>query len=579
MLISRSIQQLNIDNGIELRTYYESLRAQLDTEFSSWRDHYRLLARFVLPRQQRFNYADVDNGKRLDLSIVDNSPTLALRTLGAGLMSGICSPTRTWFSLLTNDDKLNEKRDVKMWLENVEDLLRKAMLRSNFYQTAHGTFRELGLYGTSAFQVLEDEKDDVRCYPWPIGSYYLSGDDTNRIDLQMRIVQMTVRQIVDKFGYANCSSAVQSLYDSNAGGVKEQWFPIVNVIHRNRYYGEQAASKFKPWVSVWYEMGQYGNIEVGSKTKDMGLLKRGGFDENPNITPRWDVIGEDFYGVSPGMDALGDAMSLQWLQKRKSAAVDKMVNPPMVASPTMINKKMSILPGDVTFVDTRENGHGFKPAFEIKYDISAALEDIREHHARIDEAFYKNLFLMLAGDERNRQVTAEEIRAKQEEKMLVLGPVLERSNGEFLEPTIFRYLAILGRKGRIPPPPEALKGKMIRVEFTSILARAQKMLGVANIERFLGLVGNEAAVNQGIFDIVDLDESARLYADLLSVPASMVRDQAMVDAIRARKERQMLAQQQADNAQKMAMAAKNLSETDTQTQNGLTDLIRGQTGL
>lgn len=579
MLISRSIQQLNIDNGIELRAYYESLRSQLDTEFSSWRDHYRLLARFVLPRQQRFNYSDVDNGKRLDLSIVDNSATLALRTLGAGLMSGTCTPTRTWFSLLTNDDKLNKQRDVKMWLETVEDILRKALLRSNFYQTAHGTFRELGLYGTSAYQILEDEKDDVRCYPWPIGSYYLSGDDTNRIDLQMRIVQMTVRQIVDKFGYANCSSAVQSLYDSNAGGVKEQWFPIVNVIHRNKYYGEQVAAKFKPWVSVWYEMGQYGNIDVGSKTKDMGCLRRGGFDENPNITPRWDVIGEDFYGVSPGMDALGDTMSLQWLQKRKSAAIDKMVNPPMVASPTMVNKKMSILPGDVTFVDTRENGHGFKPAFEIKYDISASLEDIREHKGRIDESFYKNLFLMLAGDERNRQVTAEEIRARQEEKMLVLGPVLERSNGEFLEPTIFRYLAILGRKGKIPPPPEALRGKMIRVEFTSILARAQKMLGVANIERFLGLVGNEAAVNQGIFDIVDLDESARLYADLLNVPASMIRDQEMVDAIRARKERQMLAQQQAENAQKMAMAAKNLSETDTTNQNGLTDLIRGQTGI
>ncbi len=577
MILTRSIQQLDVNDGYALRVYYEALRGQLDAEFASWREHYRLLAQFVMPRQQRFNYADANRGDRLDLKIVDNTATLAWRTMRAGLMSGVCTPSRTWFNLLTSDDALNKRRNVKMYLEEVAKILRRSMLKTNFYQTAHAMLGELGLYGTSACQILDDDKDDVRYYPWPCGSYYLSGDDTQRIDLHMRFVQMTVRQIVDKFGYGNCSTAIQTLYDSNAGGVKETWFPVVNVIHRNRYFADRMKSERKPWVSIWYEASSYGNVQV-KDPKQMGLLKRSGFDECPVISPRWDVIGEDFYGLSPGMDALGDVMGLQWLQRRKSQAVDKMINPPMIASPTMANQKMTILPGDITFANTAENNPGFRPAFQINYNVKDALEDIREHHDRIDEAFYKSLFMMISESDR-RQVTAEEIQAKEREKMMILGPVVDRSNGEFLEPAIFRHLAILGRKGKLPPPPEEMKGKGIRVEFTSILAQAQKMLGLGNIERFMGLVGQEAAVNQGIFDIVDLDEMAREAGDLLSIPAKLLRDPAVVEKIKAAKDRQVQQAQQAENAQKLAQAAGNLASARTDQPNALTDLIHQQTGV
>jgi hypothetical protein len=157
--------------------------------------------------------------------------------------------------------------------------------------------------------------------------------------------------------------------------------------------------------------------------------------------------------------------------------------------------------------------------------------------------------------------------------------VVDRSNGEFLEPAIFRHLAILGRKRKLPPPPEEMRGKGIRVEFTSILAQAQKMLGLGNIERFMALVGSEAAVNQGIFDIVDLDEMAREAGDLLSIPAKLLRDPAMVEKIKAAKDRQMQQAQQAENAQKLAAAAGNLASARTDQPNALTDLIRQQTGV
>ena len=48
------------------------------------------------------------------------------------------------------------------------------------------------------------------------------------------------------------------------------------------------------------------------------------------------------------MDALGDIKQLQLEQKRKAQAIDKNVNPPMIADPSMKNEPASLLPGAVT---------------------------------------------------------------------------------------------------------------------------------------------------------------------------------------------------------------------------------------
>ena len=577
MRVMRPGKAVDVNDGVALRVYYEGMRGWLNTEQASWREHWAQLARFTLPRQQRFNWEDTDNGQRQDQSIVDNTATMAVQVLAAGLVSGVCSPTRTWFNLEVDDKKLNDRKEVKQYLEDCADILRASLLRSNFYQTMHGVFREEALFGTSAFQILEDDETDARCYPWPVGSYFIAGDETNRIDLFMRQYQMTVRQIVDKFGYSNVSSAVQSLYDSNAGGVKEQWFPIVNVIHPSKYFGEGYLHKGKPWVSIWYEMGPYGNSEQRNNRAKFGLLRFDGFMECPVVAPRWDVIGEDFYGISPGMNALGDTMGLQLLSMTTTKAIDKMVDPPMLASPHLANQKLSILPGDVTYADTREGNIGFKPVYEVRFDVDHASRREEEHRKRIGEAYFKNLFMMFSGSDR-RDITAEEIRARQEEKMQVVGPVLMRTDAESLTPSVKRWLAILARKGKLPAPPEILRDKKIIPRFVSLLAQAQQMLQQANLDRFMATVGQQAALNRNVWATVNLDKGVRETAKNLSIKAEMLNTEEEAKAILAQMQKDQQQAQQADYAQKTAMAAKNLSQTDTSGQNGLTDLLHSTTG-
>ena len=124
---------------------------------------------------------------------------------------------------------------------------------------------------------------------------------------------------------------------------------------------------------------------------------------------------------------------------------------------------------------------GFRAAIDVRLDLSHLAADIAEVQGRIKEAFYANLFLMLAESDR-REITAREIDERREEKMLMLGPVLERLHDELLSPLVARVFNIMARNGQLPEPPRGLDGRGLQVEFISILAQAQKSVATAGIE-------------------------------------------------------------------------------------------------
>ena len=103
----------------------------------------------------------------------------------------------------------------------------------------------------------------------------------------------------------------------------------------------------------------------------------------------------------------------------------------MLANPALMGLKLSTLAGDVTFAETRENSPGFKPAFQIQYQLEHAVADIKETQARIRSALYTDVFLAMLTSDR-REMTAEEVRAKSQEKLSLIGPVLNRNDDEIL---------------------------------------------------------------------------------------------------------------------------------------------------
>jgi hypothetical protein len=272
------------------------------------------------------------------------------------------------------------------------------------------------------------------------------------------------------------------------------------------------------------------------------------------------------------MDALGDIKALQMMQKRKAQAIEKMVNPPMTGPSALRSQKASILPGDLTFVDTQGQNQGFRPAHEVNPRVQELLMDIQATQGMVQRVFYEDLFLMLAQSDR-REITAREIDERHEEKLLALGPVLEQLNQDLLDPLIDITFEKMVAQGALPPPPEELQGMKLKVEYVSVMAQAQKLAGIANIERFAGFTMQAASVNPEILDKIDTDQMIDIYADITSVPPGIVRTDEAVAEIRGQRQQMQQAQQAAMVAKDAASATQSLGNTPMDQNSMLTQLL------
>ncbi|MBT9575535.1 MAG: hypothetical protein IV106_31290, partial [Pseudomonas umsongensis] len=179
-----------------------------------------------------------------------------------------------------------------------------------------------------------------------------------------------------------------------------------------------------------------------------------------------------------------------------------------------------------------------------------------------------------------------EIATRKEEKLLMLGPTLERQTDDLLDPLVDAYFSemleqsiprwsgLLPGAPLIPPPPKELAGLDLRVEFTSILAQAQKAIGVSSIERAIGFAGQVATTTQSLaaLDLLDSDEALRQYFELIGTPPTLVRAEDAVAAIREQRAQAQQAEQMQQQLGSVIQGAQTLSQTDTSGDNALTQL-------
>lgn len=548
---------------MSLKKDAEAHIAQLETERNQWMDHWQELSRYIQPRRGKFltkASRQGNKGKKQNDSIIDSSATFALRTLASGMMSGATPHSRPWFRLATPDPDLMDSANVRAWLETVEQKLRSILSKSNFYNAQHIAYEEMGLFGIGAMFMQEDMETVVRFYALTCGEYYLGLDERGHPAVFARDMDMTVRNMVIKWGLDNCSTSVQQLYKA---GNYEKEIRVRHYIAPN--YKRNPDSKLNTdmkFMELYYEVGGEGDK----------LLSQSGYNFFPVIAPRWHALDDEAYGRSPAMDALGDVKQLQLMQKRKAQAIGKMVNPAMVAPTGLRNQPTSIVEGSITYSD--EIGQtGFRPAHEVNVRVNELLLDIDDHRKRIERAFYADLFLMMTEMDR-KQVTAREVDERHEEKMLALGPVLERLEDEDLTRVVDGVFEYMLKGNVVPEPPEELFGMELKIEYISMLAQAQQAVGTIAIERTAQFVGALAAIYPHVTDKLDADEAVEQYGRMQGVPVNTLRSNEGLKEMRDSRARQEQEEKAMVMAQGMAEGAKNLAGADMEGDNVLSRLAR-----
>lgn len=556
-----------------LRQRAEKRLAMLKNERTSWETNWRELSDFIQPMRSRLLCdQQVNKGDRRNNKIINNEATEDSGALAAGMMSGLTSRSRPWFNLVVQDKEAMEFGPVKNWLYEASERMRDVLLRSNFYNCQHVSYLEMGVFGTGAIWIDEDPKTGIRCEVFTAGEYYVANGADGKCNSFYREFKLTAGQMAERFGEENLSVQAQNALKESR---QDAWFDCVQMVEPNTdHVPGSKISKLLPFVSLVWE-------KSASPEK---VLQHRGFHEFPVAVMRWDALPGDCYGTGPGRRCLGDIKALQLYERNSARLVETGANPALQAPSSLKGQPSSTIPGSITYVDQVGGQNQMAPIYEPSAQWLAAIEGkIARHEARIRRSFYTDLFLMISQMDDVR--TATEINARREEKMAMLGPVVERVDYEGLDPIIERVFGIMLRQSMpiwaglidgeplLPEPPEEIGATVVEADYISVLAQAQKASAVTGLERMAATIGNLSAAFPEVRDKFDADQWVDEYGEAIGVVPTVIRGDEEVDAIRQqRAQQQQIAQAQQALASGIE-GAKLLSETEITPNNALGQII------
>jgi hypothetical protein len=520
--------------ALSLRERCEKRLTGLKRVREPYEAEWKEIAQHAQPSRSRFLHEESNRTFRRSNRAIYNSHGInAFRTTAAGMTSGLSSPSRPWFRLTTFEDQRLDDDQTRAWLSDVEKAMYAFLAETNFYAAAKSGYAEITMFGTEACAMVEHPVRGLVCHPLTIGEYWIALGDDNMPDTLYRRCPMTVHQQVQSFGLNQVSQRVKDAY---ARSDYEMPTLVMHAIEPNNERDGTMTARGKAWRSFYWD------CQDGEK-KD-GYLRESGYDDQPFWAARWDAIGGDTYGTSPGMEALPDLRELQLWSKRTTQIINQIQNPEKVVPSTLV--KLTGQPGNVIAVASVDKDQVFVPYVPPPQSLTAAEQRLESLKQTVDEITFASLFNAITDMEGVQPRNVPEINARLEEKMTQLGPAIERVNGEKLKIVIDRTFGIMSRLGLIPQAPDHLQGQALKIDFVSILTQMQRAYGLGQTERVTSFIGNLAAAFPEAADKLNVDEAIDDYADRAGSPPKIIRSDEEVEKLR---------EQRSQDAQNAKLAA------------------------
>jgi hypothetical protein len=544
----------------------------LQKEGSKWIPTWRDLQQYEYPTKGFFDTRTPNQGSKIDHKLlIDEEATLDIDTFAAGMTSGFTSPARPWFRLYLEDDELMEIPEIKWWLQDVQEKMYAIFQKSNTYSVLTSMYTELAPFCTACAIVEESFNTVIHLTNYTIGEYFLGRDKWGRTTAFYHRFWMNAGQMVKEFGIGNVSQQVQLAYQGNT---PDAWYIVNHLIEEN--------DDRIPFLKDYKNM-PYRSVYWLDNVMENDYLRIGGYEENPLLTPRFEfTTSSDAYGKGPGWKALGSVKELQKKAKNLLIALDKATNPPLQAD-SSVSGEVNTLPGGITKFSAMLPNAGVKPAYEVKLDIAALDLSIKETKQKIKKFFFADLFLMMIeAEKKGSPITATEIAERQSERISKISPILELWQGdEFIKTLIDRTFAIGMRNNVFPPPPPEIEGREIKIQYTHVLAQAQKMIEIQAIDIWTTGVLQDAQIDESVLDLINFDEKNRYKAEMLGISPKLIRSITEVTNIRREKAKQLAVAEANERARisteaaaKGAKAVKDMADAPMGTDSALDRTIK-----
>ncbi len=506
------------------------------------------IGRLILPSRGLFRGEETESLR--DANLFNPAAQRALRKAAAGMTQAITPASDPWFrhAFLSRADR--EATGGNEYVDTVDARIRAVLSAGSFYQAVHAFNKELLAFGCALLSCESSPRTVARFACQTCGTYAVALDEDRMLACVVRRLKMTPRELAERFGRDRLSDVTRKMLDDKPYAPVE----VVHVVQRRENADASRRDGLNmPFASYWYE-------ENGEH-----LLHEGGFRSMPFFFTVWEEA-RGIYGTGPGDEALADQKGIEAWELRKMLGIEKMIDPPLLA-PGTLKRHVRVAPGEVVSDSAATQNNALRPLYEVNFGpaVQYVQQEVQQISMRIEDVMMANIFANMSLETRPAGMTMTEYMDRRRRSAELMGPTVSAYEPRVLNPLIERVFALLDEAGMLPPPPDGLsEWAALSVSYQSPMAQMLEQSGAVATAQFMEQVAPLVQVNPEIFDKLDTDQMVDELAQRMGVPASIIRSDEQVAAIRRQRAEAQAAQQAQAVAMMQAEAAAKLGGVSTQ---------------
>jgi hypothetical protein len=435
----------------ELAELVYARHQQMVSNMSPWLPWWQEIADYVMPRGRNLSAMAYGGGygpmvvptTSMDANLFDSTAAQSNMILANGQMSLMTPVQARWFAY-DPPHFLKGVDNVERYYKQCSERIALELARSNFYTAIHELYLDRGGFGTAILWLELGRKSLFNFTKFDVGSFAISDDDEGYADTLTRTMNMSTRQIVQWFGYQNCSDTVKNSYDrENGRGLEDRYEIVSQCFNRD-------VDQINPKSLDSLDM-PIGSVYMEGKSKK--ILRTSGYDELPFFVTRYARwLHSTPYGWCPSALALPDARQLNFLERQMDALAEVSAFPRILA-PDTHKQEFDLRACGVTYYDSSNPAAVPREwATQGKYDVGKDRSEQRRKIIR--EAYHVDLFRMFS--EIEKQMTAREVAERSAEKINQFSATFTRLTTELFTPMLQRIFRLSYRAGILPPVPREL---------------------------------------------------------------------------------------------------------------------------
>ena len=510
-----------------LLSSYQALR----TRRAPWESWWSTLRHYVLPTRQQ-EEDDMPSKSSARHTLRDTTAVEACQKLASGHMSYMTPSNELWFKW--DSPQADAGDEVQSWYNRCSEIANRELALSNFYTELHECFLDRVGLGTGSLYCGSSRRGTLLFRHIPCGQFVCAEDDEGRTDTYMREFSLTPRQAASQFGEKALGARARSMLGSGSSAHTGMLRFLHVVRPREKRNRRRETARHMPYESIYYSLDD--NVAV----------EESGYREMPYMVTRFLKWGDGPYGVSPAQLVYPDICQAQFLNRILDMLGEVAAFPRILELANQVGE-VDLRAGGRTLINPESASLGYPREWATQGRYDVGMDRLRQKQDSIRRAFFVPMLELW--NERKQQMTASEIYARENERVMLFSPSFTLFACDF-QPLMERIFALLFRMGKFPQPPASAmrpdrQGEPSidepHVIYQGRIAMVMRRLQSEGIERTLQRLQTCAALEPTLSDHIDMDATFRLAARLDGVPEKALRPWNQVRRMRRRREEEAAA--------------------------------------